>query len=66
MHCTILFQDDGLHKLIEDGRQMEDTYGHLFDYSIINTNFERTFDEILKVIDRLEREPEWAPAAWVR
>lgn len=59
-------QDDDLHALIDDGRHMEDTYGHLFDYTITNTNFERTFDEVLKVIERIERESDWVPASWVR
>ncbi|KAK3698826.1 hypothetical protein QZH41_016036 [Actinostola sp. cb2023] len=58
--------DNELHSLIDYGRQMEDTYGHLFDYTIVNTNLERTFDEILQVIDRLERDPDWAPVSWVR
>jgi MAGUK p55 subfamily protein 5 len=52
--------------MIAEGREMEDAFGHYFDHTITNSNLERTFNELLQLIDRIEREPQWSPASWVR
>ena len=52
--------------MVQKSRELEHTYGHYFDYTIINTDFERTFDELRQVIDKLDTEAQWVPASWVR
>ena len=44
---------------------MEEMYGHYFDKTIVNTDLERTFDELKQAIDKLDVEPQWVPAFWV-
>lgn len=44
---------------------MEETYGHYFEKTIVNTDLERTFDELRQVIDKLDVEAQWVPASWV-
>ena len=63
---TILyFQDDELKNIIEKSREMEEDYGHYFDFIIINYDLDRAYDELLKEINRLEVEPQWVPSQWV-
>lgn len=57
--------DAELHEMVDKAREMEETYGHYFDKTIINTELERTFDELRQVIDKLDVEAQWVPAFWV-
>ena len=51
--------------MVDKGREMEETYGHYFEKTIVNTDLERTFDELRQVIDKLDVETQWVPASWV-
>lgn len=51
--------------MVDKGREMEETYGHYFEKTIVNTDLERTFDELRQVIDKLDVEAQWVPASWV-
>ena len=44
---------------------MEENFGHYFDMIIVNTDLDRSYDELLTEINRLEVEPQWVPAVWV-
>lgn len=59
-------QDNHLHDMVNKAREMEDTYGHYFDYTIVNTDLERTFDELRQTIDKLDSEAQWVPVSWIR
>lgn len=50
---------------IEKGRQMEDEFGHLFDRVVINSDLERSFQQLISEINRLEVEPQWVPIQWL-
>ncbi|XP_077075606.1 MAGUK p55 subfamily member 5b isoform X3 [Siphateles boraxobius] len=50
---------------LEKAREMEHNYGHLFDAVIMNTEQEKTVSELLRIIDKLDLEPQWVPSAWV-
>ena len=52
--------------MVNRAREMEETFGHYFDYTIVNTEWERTFDELRQNIDKLYTEPHWVPVSWVR
>ena len=51
--------------MVTKAREMEEMYGHYFDKTIVNTDLERTFDELKQAIDKLDVEPQWVPAFWV-
>ena len=62
---SCIFQDDELKDTIEKAREMEDTFGHYFDYVIVNYDLDRAYEELLAEINRLEVERQWVPAQWV-
>ena len=61
-----LSTDEELLDMVMSARDMEDNYGHYFDQIIVNTDLERTFDELIKAINELESKPQWVPVRWVR
>ncbi|KAK7103098.1 hypothetical protein V1264_018062 [Littorina saxatilis] len=57
--------DEALKDVIEKGREMEETYGHYFDYVLVNMDLDRSYDELLQEINRIETEPQWVPIHWI-
>ncbi|XP_055957113.1 protein PALS1 isoform X2 [Patella vulgata] len=57
--------DDELKQIIDDAREMEEVYGHYFDYVLVNTDMDLAYDELLMEINRIEVEPQWVPQEWV-
>ena len=57
--------DEELKDIIERAREMEEAYGHFFDMVVIYSDPERAYQELLREINLIEREPQWIPAAWV-
>lgn len=51
--------------MVDKAREMEENYGQYFDKTIVNTDLERTFDELRSAIDKLDTEAQWVPAFWV-
>ncbi|KAK6295382.1 hypothetical protein J4Q44_G00346080 [Coregonus suidteri] len=54
-----------LKELIEKAREMEQAYGHLFDAAIVNGEPDTAFHELLRLIDKLDTEPQWVPSSWL-
>ena len=52
--------------IIERSREMEDKYGHFFDYVLVNTDMDRSYEELVAEINRIEVAPQWVPVAWTR
>jgi MAGUK p55 subfamily protein 5 len=44
---------------------MEEMYGHYFDYILVNMELDRSVEELMEEINRIEREPQWVPITWV-
>lgn len=59
-------KDEELKDIIEKAREMEENYGHYFDMVIINSDVDKAFNELLKEINTLEREPQWVPKQWLQ
>lgn len=59
-------KDDELKDIIEKAREMEENFGHYFDMVIVNSDIDKAFNELLKEINTLEREPQWVPAIWLK
>ena len=45
---------------------MEDRFGHMFDYILVNQDMDKAFDELVTEINRIEVEPQWVPIEWTR
>ncbi|XP_028994788.1 protein PALS1 [Betta splendens] len=57
---------DELRDIIEKAREMEQTCGHLFDVIIVNQDLDKAYSELLRVINKLDTEPQWVPCSWLR
>ncbi|XP_054909470.1 protein PALS1 [Poeciliopsis prolifica] len=55
-----------LRDIIEKAREMEQSCGHLFDAVIVNTDPDRAYGELLRLINKLDTEPQWVPCSWLR
>uniref|UniRef100_A0A8C2ABQ2 Protein PALS1 n=1 Tax=Cyprinus carpio TaxID=7962 RepID=A0A8C2ABQ2_CYPCA len=55
-----------LRDIIEKAREMEQNYGHLFDAAIVNTDLDKAYQELLRLINKLDTEPQWVPSSWLR
>lgn len=67
-HATFVWcvwQDEQLKEVIEKGREMEEAFSHFFDYILVNMDLDRSYEELLQEINRIETEPQWVPLAWV-
>ncbi|XP_059368045.1 protein PALS1-like [Carassius carassius] len=56
---------EDVRETLEKVREMEHSYGHLFDAIITNSEQEKSVSELLRLIDKLDIEPQWVPSAWV-
>uniref|UniRef100_A0A3Q1GHW6 Protein PALS1 n=1 Tax=Acanthochromis polyacanthus TaxID=80966 RepID=A0A3Q1GHW6_9TELE len=54
-----------LKEVIEKAREMEHSFGHFFDATIVNTDPDQAFQELRRVIDKLDTEPQWVPTSWL-
>lgn len=55
-----------LRDIIEKAREMEQSCGHLFDAIIVNTDQDKAYTELLRLINKLDTEPQWVPCSWLR
>lgn len=53
-----------LQSIIDEAREIETRYGHHFDMILSITDIERAYQELLREINALEREPQWIPVTW--
>ncbi|XP_022246458.1 MAGUK p55 subfamily member 5-like isoform X2 [Limulus polyphemus] len=59
-------KEEELKDIIEKAREMEENYGHYFDMIIINSDIDKAYNELVKEINILEREPQWVPSFWLK
>ncbi|KAL3855882.1 hypothetical protein ACJMK2_015079 [Sinanodonta woodiana] len=62
---TRLFTEGDFEEMIATGCRIEEKYGHLFDAVIVNSDLIVASKEFVKVIERLEKQPQWVPITWV-
>ncbi|XP_023681045.1 protein PALS1 [Paramormyrops kingsleyae] len=55
-----------LRDIIEKAREMEQNFGHLFDAAIVNADQDKAYQELLRLINKLDTEPQWVPSSWLR
>lgn len=65
-HIDCFLQPEELRDIIEKAREMEQNYGHLFDAAIVNTDLDKAYQELLRLINKLDTEPQWVPSSWLR
>ncbi|XP_024054359.1 MAGUK p55 subfamily member 5 isoform X2 [Terrapene carolina triunguis] len=55
-----------LREIIEKTREMEQNNGHYFDTAIVNSDLDKAYHELLRLINKLDTEPQWVPSTWLR
>ncbi|XP_061650983.1 protein PALS1 [Phyllopteryx taeniolatus] len=55
-----------LRDIIERAREMEQSWGHMFDAIIVNIDQDKAYSELLRLINKLDTEPQWVPCSWLR
>lgn len=58
-------KEEELRNIIENARDKEQRYAHYFDETIRNNDLNRSYAELLRLINKLDSEPQWVPAAWL-
>lgn len=51
--------------VIEKSAKLENNFGHLFDFVIVNDDISRATEELIKVAGSVSKDLQWVPAAWV-
>ena len=51
--------------MVEKAREMEQNFAHLFDAIVIHDDQERAYQELKRLIDKLDTEPQWVPSSWL-
>lgn len=52
--------------MIKHDERIDFLYGHFFDEEIINGDLGASLDKLIKIVNKAETEPSWAPVAWVQ
>jgi len=58
-------KDEDLKTVINDGKRLEEEFGHFFDRLIVNVDLDRSLKEVRELLQRVEKEPQWVPAFWL-
>ncbi|XP_074601259.1 MAGUK p55 family member stardust [Brevipalpus obovatus] len=53
-----------LQSIIDEARDIEARFGHYFDKVLPITDIDRAYQELLREINALEREPQYIPSIW--
>lgn len=64
--CLSKQQDEEFQEIIKADERIEFLYGHYFDEEIINDDLATCLEKLIKVVNKAESEPAWAPASWVQ
>jgi len=59
------FTDEELRETIEESEQLYDLYSHYFDLTIINEDFDDTYNKVKDSIQTLSTDIQWVPVNWV-
>ena len=66
LSSAVFIKPEELRDIIEKAREMEQNFGHLFDAAIVNTDHDKAYQELLRLINKLDTEPQWVPSSWLR
>jgi len=58
-------KEDELREIIDGARQMESDYAQYFDHTIRCTDLDISYAELLRLINKLDSEPQWVPTGWL-
>ncbi|XP_015114432.1 peripheral plasma membrane protein CASK isoform X2 [Diachasma alloeum] len=57
--------DGSLERLGRESDLLKQSYGHFFDFTIVNDDIEETIGQLEAAIERIQKTPQWTPVRWV-
>ena len=64
-HLICDFQERDFRQTLDESARIERHYRNYFDLTIVNDNFDETYNKLRKAIETLSTEPQWVPVSWV-
>ena len=52
--------------MVTTSTRLETRYGHYFEHVVINEDVTVAASELISLSTKLESQPQWVPASWVR
>lgn len=59
------FQDEDIKKILEESSCLQRTYEKYIDTVIVNEDMDKTFLQIVEVLETLANQHQWVPVNWV-
>eukprot|EP00048_Salpingoeca_helianthica_P005366 m.87043 g.87043 ORF g.87043 m.87043 type:complete len:515 (-) comp13576_c0_seq2:151-1695(-) len=56
--------EEAVQRLLASAAKYEQTYGYLFDKTIVNESVEESVQTLLHIVEFLRTSPQWLPASW--
>ncbi|KPM02349.1 MAGUK p55 subfamily member 6-like protein [Sarcoptes scabiei] len=60
-----IYEDEDLQVTIEESARIQRAYEKYFDLTIINNNYDKTFEILREAVDSLSIEHQWVPINWI-
>ncbi|KAL3093830.1 hypothetical protein niasHS_004200 [Heterodera schachtii] len=57
--------DGSLERLVKESELLRQSFGHLFDFVLINNDIDETIRQLESVVEKLSAIPQWVPVSWV-
>lgn len=59
------YEDEDLQVTIDESARIQRAYEKYFDLTIINSNYDKTFELLREAVDSLSIEHQWVPINWI-
>lgn len=50
---------------VEESARLQRAFEKYFDLVLLNSNFDKTYEQVKEAIEALSTEPQWVPISWV-
>lgn len=57
--------DGSLERLVKESDMLRQSFGHLFDFILVNNDIDETIRQLETVVEKLAAIPQWVPVSWV-
>lgn len=61
----LIFQEEDLKHTVEESARLQRAFEKYFDLVLLNSNFDKTYEQLKEAIEALSTEPQWVPISWV-
>lgn len=59
------YEDEDLQVTIDESARILRAYEKYFDLTIVNNNYDKTFEQLRDSVDALSIEHQWVPINWI-